>query len=194
MFFISASTLATVAMTLIQLCEEPSGDIVALLDSTGTVVVVSYVYDAWGRPISCSGTMANTLGKINPFRYRGYVYDEETRLYYLRSRYYIPFLCRFINADSICTPNLFSYCKNSPILMSDPNGNISLLAIAGGIATLLAAVLTPSTAQAPDIPPAPSAEEIAEAQAVEKFFDDIGNELGSGNAGWPVTMVIPGPK
>lgn len=62
--------------------------------------------------------------------------------------------------------------------MSDPNGNISLLAIAGGIATLLAAVLTPSTAQAPDIPPAPSAEEIAEAQAVEKFFDDIGNELG----------------
>ena len=63
------------------------GDIVAILDSTGTHVV-NYVYDAWGRPISCSGIMANTLGKINPFRYRGYVYDEETGLYYLRSRYY----------------------------------------------------------------------------------------------------------
>ena len=57
------------------------GDVVALLDSTGTVVV-SYVYDAWGRPISKTGTLANTLGTVQPFRYRGYVYDEETELYY----------------------------------------------------------------------------------------------------------------
>ena len=50
------------------------GDIVAILDSN-KYIVVSYVYDAWGRPISCSGTMAHTLGKINPFRYG---WDEHT--------------------------------------------------------------------------------------------------------------------
>lgn len=63
------------------------GDIVAILDGTGAVVV-SYVYDAWGRPISKVGSMASTLGTVQPFRYRGYVYDEETGMYSLRSRYY----------------------------------------------------------------------------------------------------------
>ena len=43
-------------------------------DSSGTQVV-AYTYDAWGNPLSATGTMAGTLGKLNPFRYRGYVYD-----------------------------------------------------------------------------------------------------------------------
>ena len=76
------------------------GDIVGIIDSTG-VEVVKYTYDAWGKILSTTGTLANTLGKINPFRYRGYVYDEETGLYYLRSRYYHPTWDRFINADCI---------------------------------------------------------------------------------------------
>ena len=74
------------------------GDVIALLDGTGNVVV-SYVYDAWGMPIGKSGTLAETLGTLNPFRYRGYVFDEETGLYYLRSRYYNPRWGRFVNAD-----------------------------------------------------------------------------------------------
>ena len=104
------------------------GDIVGILDSNKNVVV-SYVYDAWGRPISCLGTMANTLGKINPFRYRGYVYDEETELYYLQSRYYAPNLCRFVNSDTlICeliaigAHNIYAYCNNNPIPRSDVSG------------------------------------------------------------------------
>ena len=97
------------------------GDIVAILDSAGTKVV-EYKYDAWGRPISKTGTMANTLGKINPFRFRGYVYDEETGLYYLRSRYYSVRQCRFVNADVLYTDNLYSYCKNTPIIGIDKNG------------------------------------------------------------------------
>ena len=43
--------------------------------------------------------MAATLGEQNPLRYRGYVYDTETGLYYLQSRYYSPGWGRFINAD-----------------------------------------------------------------------------------------------
>ena len=50
---------------------------IALIDSNGKKVV-EYKYDAWGRRLSKTGTMASTLGTLNPFRYRGYVYDEET--------------------------------------------------------------------------------------------------------------------
>ena len=63
--------------------------------------MVSYTYDPWGAPLSVSGTMASTLGAANPLRYRGYVYDSETGLYYLSSRYYNPVWGRFINADSL---------------------------------------------------------------------------------------------
>ena len=104
------------------------GDIVGLLDSTGALVV-EYKYDAWGKPIATTGNLADTLGKRNPFRYRGYVYDEETGLYYLRSRYYNPTVGRFVNADGragrrgdILSHNVYCYCDNKPILCVDLNG------------------------------------------------------------------------
>ena len=64
-------------------------DIVGLMDESG-VRVVEYIYDAWGKLISTTGTLATTLGADNPFRYRGYYYDTETGLYYLTTRYYDP--------------------------------------------------------------------------------------------------------
>ena len=105
------------------------GDIVAFLDGTGAVVV-SYVYDAWGQPISKTGSMASTLGTVQPFRYRGYVYDEETGLYYLRKRYYLLLSGRFLNKDSILgtigmafAHSQFTYCDNNFINLSDEDGN-----------------------------------------------------------------------
>ena len=65
------------------------GDVTGLVNASGTQVV-SYTYDPWGAPMSTDGTMAVTLGAANPLRYRGYVYDSETGLYYLSSRYYNP--------------------------------------------------------------------------------------------------------
>ena len=97
------------------------GDIVAILDSNGTAVV-QYKYDAWGKPISKTGSMASTLGTIQPFRYRGYVYDEETGLYYLRSRYFGSVLCRFISSDGLINRNLYAYCDCSPLYSIDPDG------------------------------------------------------------------------
>ena len=41
------------------------GDIIAIVDSAGTKVV-EYKYDAWGKPLSKTGSMASTLGKWNP--------------------------------------------------------------------------------------------------------------------------------
>ena len=104
------------------------GDVIAILDAAGNVVV-SYVYDAWGAPIGKSGSMAETLGTVQPFRYRGYAFDEETRLYYLRSRYYNPRWGRFVNADNYILAdngkggvNIFLYCNNSPISNCDRLG------------------------------------------------------------------------
>lgn len=87
--------------------------------------MVKYTYDAWGKPLSCTGTMAASLGKLNPFRYRGYVFDEETGLYYLTSRYYSPNRYRFLNADLICAggrTNSFTFCDNTPIGFVDKSG------------------------------------------------------------------------
>ena len=102
------------------------GDIVALLDSTGTVVV-NYVYDAWGRPISKTGSLASTLGSVQPFRYRGYVYDEEIELYYLQSRFFNATAFRFINADVLCLGNMYAYCCNVPTMRVDVDGQESKL-------------------------------------------------------------------
>ena len=88
--------------------------------------VATYEYDAWGNILSSSGKLA----EINPLRYRGYYYDNETGFYYLQSRYYNPAIHRWINSDSLIGQaeniqgtNLFSYCFNNPVNMTDSTGN-----------------------------------------------------------------------
>ena len=106
------------------------GDVIAIVNSSGTVVA-EYTYDAWGNPLSTTGSMASTLGAVNPLRYHSYVYDTETGLYYLQSRYYSPRICRFVNTDNIISgmgnsvqgANVFAYCLNNPVNMVDHLGN-----------------------------------------------------------------------
>ena len=107
------------------------GDILAILDENGNTVV-SYGYDAWGALLWCTGELAETLGKVQPFRYRGYALDEETELYYNQSRFYNPSIARFITADttgvltaslkSLTEKNLFAYCDNNPVMRKDIDG------------------------------------------------------------------------
>ena len=103
------------------------GDIVKILDEDGNEKA-SYVYNAWGNILSQS---EDELSSINPLRYRGYVYDEDTTLYYLQTRYYDPTTGRFINADNTIFigssgtaigDNIFTYCENNPINFRDPTG------------------------------------------------------------------------
>ena len=98
------------------------GDVIGIITG-GLSEKVKYTYDAWGRLLSITGSSANTIGKANPFRYRAYIYDQECGLYYLRTRYYNPNWCRFINGDILIIDNLFAYCVNNPIGLSDYTGN-----------------------------------------------------------------------
>ena len=154
------------------------GDIVAILDESGNAVV-SYGYDAWGAPLWCTGELAETLGKVQPFRYRGYVFDEETGLYYLRSRYYNPGWGRFVNADNmIAELNLFTYCKDSPILLYDPNGKWSLNKTVIEDAKSYVRNIVNQTAALISKAVLNYNFEISEEQKIEQFFDDVSQELG----------------
>ena len=119
------------------------GDVIHILDSTGNPVV-SYDYDAWGRVVEVTGTLVLPLGALNPLRYRGYVYDVETRFYYLQSRYYNPELGRFISPDSFVATgqsfvgnNMFAYCNNNPVIFSDSTGNLPIRSTEFGAAAML---------------------------------------------------------
>ena len=76
------------------------GDVIGLMNKNGEWVV-RYCYDVGGNVLEVSGVRASTVGQDNPIRYRGYYYDAETGLYYLKSRYYSPEIGRFINADTV---------------------------------------------------------------------------------------------
>ena len=129
------------------------GDVVKLIDGDG-VTQVEYTYDTWGA-CSVTGSLANTLGAKNPFRYRGYVYDTETRLYYLESRYYDPETGRFISADvylstnqGVLGNNAFLYCGNNPANCKDEEGEFWNLiagtvigAIIGGVTQVVGNVI-----------------------------------------------------
>ena len=97
---------------------------------------------AWenGRILKSISTGEPNIRRLNPFRYRGYVYDNETGLYYLQSRYYDPITGRFLNADDIRVTflstfldndfeinitNIFTYCYNNQIKYCDYNGYIA---------------------------------------------------------------------
>lgn len=119
------------------------GDVTHIYDTVGNLRA-QYVYDAWGnhKVLDANGledTNQSSIGNINPIRYRGYFYDVETKLYYLKTRYYDPETGRFISADdtqflepnTVNGLNLYSYCGNNPVMNVDPNGQSITLAILG---------------------------------------------------------------
>lgn len=113
-----------------------SGDIVGITDAGGELIA-EYFYDEWGKLLGITTSQENNaeqlaVAEINPLRYRGYYYDNETGYYYLQSRYYDPGLGRFISADDFSyidaseksSINAYAYCANNPVNFVDPSGHV----------------------------------------------------------------------
>ena len=110
------------------------GSVVAIADSTGNVVQ-HYAYDAWGNIKQNTGSFAfSGSALVNDFTYTGREYDNESGLYYYRSRTYDPAIGRFLQKDPLQgklddpqTGNHYSYAGNSPVNRTDPSGEEDLV-------------------------------------------------------------------
>lgn len=110
---------------LIQVRSVYNSTVTATLENT-----VEYVYDPFGKLLEVKCPSGDPIGQYNPLIYKDYIYDFETGFYYVSSRYYDPEIGRFINADAVIGQignvqgtNMFAYCFNNPVNMSDPTGN-----------------------------------------------------------------------
>ena len=76
-------------------------------------------------------------------KFKRNVYDPETGLYCLGSRYYDPEVGRFVNADDLGTifvkpqelgsKNLYAYCDNNPVAREDYAGEFPIPCIVGAV-------------------------------------------------------------
>jgi RHS repeat-associated protein len=110
------------------------GDVIQIVDQNG-LETANYSYDPWGNVLS---TAENAEVTGQPLGYASYVYDRETKLYYLQARYYDPETARFISrdpdpgdSDDPKSQNGYTYADNNPVMLVDPDGNSSIAA--GGI-------------------------------------------------------------
>ena len=77
------------------------------------------------------------INKLNPFRFKGYYFDNETGLFYCNSRYYNPEWKRwltpdtfeYLSAQSTNGLNLYTYCNNNPVMGYDPSGHLAISAL-----------------------------------------------------------------
>ena len=131
------------------------GDVIAVCDNTH-VPRFFYHYDAWGKLLSVTNTNgddvtnATNAASWNSLRYRGYVYDSETGLYYVSSRYYDPEIGRMISPDSaeilmaspsaLTDKNLYAYCDNNPVVRADGGGEFWHIVVGAAIGAVIGAV------------------------------------------------------
>ena len=133
------------------------GDVLQVYRESDNTLAAQYSYDSWGNLTGISGTLTYggiAVKDLNPLRYRGYIFDQETGLYYLQSRYYNPEIGRFINADDpaylgsggFASFNLFSYCGNNPVMGYDPYGYFDWGIFTDIATTIVSAVIAIRTA------------------------------------------------
>jgi RHS repeat-associated protein len=99
-----------------------------LTDSLGSSTSTSS-YDAYGN--------TNSTGSNNTYLYREEQFDSQTRLQYLRARYYDPNTGRFLGVDPLegnftdpTSRHRYLYGNANPVSYSDPSGKFSILDVA----------------------------------------------------------------
>ena len=133
------------------------GDVIAIYNSNGAKVV-EYRYDAYGNCTIASSTTDYALATVNPIRYRGYYFDQETGLYFLNARYYSPEWRRFIspddtaylNPENVNGLNLYCYCYNDPVSYCDPSGHLAFWIITALIGAAVGVGITAAVDYIPD--------------------------------------------
>ncbi len=105
------------------------GNKLSEIDNKSGQRIAEYLYNGWGEVINQSGD--KEIAKLNPLRYRGYYYDEESGFYYLNNRYYDSSIKRMINMDrytdtgfGMFSHNMYTYCENTPVNASNYSGNV----------------------------------------------------------------------
>jgi RHS repeat-associated protein len=120
--------------------------------------VVEYRYDAYGNCTVANSTTDYALATVNPIRYRGYYFDQESGLYFLNARYYSPEWRRFISPDdtayldpeSVNGLNLYCYCNNDPVNYADPSGHLAFWIITALIGAAIGVGVTAAIDYIPD--------------------------------------------
>ena len=127
------------------------GDIVVVLK--GGEIAGRYEYDPFGV---CTEYTQDNFVKLNPFRYRGYFYDDVSGMYVLKTRFYDPVTAQFLSPDhpdyldpeTLGGIDLYAYCLNNPVMYVDPTGHFPILGFIlgltalAGLATTIAGVAT----------------------------------------------------
>ncbi len=96
------------------------GNITHYLDANGNTVA-QYTYDAFGKFISQTGSLADFFRHRFSTKY----FDSETDLYYYGYRFYHPALMRWLTRDPIEEEgglNLYMYVDNAPLVRIDVKG------------------------------------------------------------------------
>ena len=100
------------------------GCTVAITDTSGNITD-TFAYNTYGKLISRTGTNKVIFG----YNGRDGVVTDNNGLIYMRARYYLPEIKRFINADVIAgaisnaiTLNRFAYANGNPVSFVDPFG------------------------------------------------------------------------
>lgn len=109
---------------------DSSGLVIGIVNESGAVAA-RYHYSAFGDIFFSEDTDGSGINLLNPIRYKGYFYDEETGLYYCQTRYYCPKIARWMTSDSseylvlnvAGGINLFAYCGNDPVNKVDYTGH-----------------------------------------------------------------------
>jgi RHS repeat-associated protein len=123
---ILARTDTTLAQT-VYYQQDQNGN-VTHLSGVGGAVIEKYQYDAFGRPViyNASGAELTASAYGNPFLFTGRRYQSTLGFYQYRARAYHPRLGRFTSEDPTLYDagdyNLFRYCHNDPLDLTDPMG------------------------------------------------------------------------
>lgn len=110
--------------------KDANGNIYALINNEGKKVI-QYSYDAYGMVVPyglgdniLERYLYQWLSTFNPCTYKGYLYDYDTGLYFIKDHCYSPTFGRFIDKQidveqfvekSVLSANIYAFCENNPI-------------------------------------------------------------------------------